>query len=93
MTSTDQSKMVAIRECKLPGFYMDERGAYGIVLGGVYICCFYNDFDGVYNVTVDEIGTLGDFDKNIEWEWFGEPRDAINCIRKMMKTYNPHTKY
>lgn len=93
MTSIDQSKMEAIREYKLPGFYMDERGAYGIVLGGVYICCFFDSDDRKYNVTVDEIGPLGDFDQNIKWEWFDEPRDAINCIRRMMKTYNPRTKY
>ena len=87
--SIHQFKMEDIRKSNLPGFYMDERGAYGIVLGGVYICCFFDSEDYTYNVTVDEIGTLGDFDKNLEWESFSKPSDAVKCIRRMMLKYNP----
>lgn len=82
-------KMVNIREALLPGFYTDERGAYGIVLGSVYICCFINSDDGQYDVTVDTVGESGDFDLNLEWDSFDEPQKAVKRLRHFVKKYVP----
>lgn len=49
--------MQKIRDYRPPGFYTDEHGAYGIVLGGVYINCFINN-NGSYGVTADAITEL-----------------------------------
>lgn len=56
-------KMEPIIAARLPGFYVDARGAYGIVFRDYYICCFINSDDGSYDVTVDTISDEGDFDK------------------------------
>lgn len=81
--------MDRIRAMKLPGFYTDERGAYGIVLGAVYICCFINSDDGKYDVTADTVDANGDFSLNIEWESFDNPIDAVQALRNMVLRYGP----
>lgn len=83
-------KMAVIYAQHLPGFYVDGRGAYGIVLGNVYVCCFLDsdDFtDFLYDVTVDRVDENGDFALNIEWESFQNPTDAIKCLRLFVKKY------
>lgn len=81
--------MDKIKEARLPGFYTDERGAYGIVLGSVYICCFINSDDGLYDVTVDTVDGNGDFCLNLEWESFEEPQEAVKRLRHFVKKYVP----
>lgn len=81
--------MEQIKAAHLPGFYTDERGAYGIVLGGVYICCFINSDDGMYDVTVDNVDDNGDFALNIEWESYDDPALAIQRLRYFVKLYRP----
>ena len=56
--------MDPIKAVCLPGFYTDERGAYGIVFGRYYICCLVNSDDGQYDVTVDTVDDNGDFARN-----------------------------
>lgn len=79
--------MEKIKSARLPGFYTDERGAYGIVLNGKYICCFVNIEDGKYDVTVDTIDENGDFALNLDWESYENPMDAINALRKFVRRY------
>lgn len=89
-------KMNKIRAAKLPGFYTDERGAYGVIIGDVYICCSVNDEDGKYDVTIDGIDHNGDFAENQKWESFDNPEDAIACLRRFVKRqkhYTPATIY
>lgn len=81
--------MEKIRAYKLPGFYTDERGAYGIVVNNTYICCFINDEDGKYDVTVDTVDDNGDFALNLEWESFDNPEDAVRCLRNMVRRTVP----
>lgn len=84
--------MEKIKAAKLPGFYMDERGAYGIVIGTFYICCFINQSNDEYDVTVDTIDENGDFALNLEWESYKWSDDAINCLRRMTKRYAAKSK-
>lgn len=79
--------MQAIYDAQLPGFYIDARGAYGIVIRQWYICCFINSEDGAYDVTVDTISCSGDFDNNVEWESYDNPWRAIDCLRSFMIQY------
>lgn len=79
--------MEAIKAYQLPGFYTDERGAYGIILGNLYICCFVNSDTGLYNITVDGIDSIGDFSLNREWESCAEPAQAIKQMRHFVKKY------
>ena len=79
--------MEKILDAGLPGFYTDARGAYGIIIGTVYICCFVNSDDGEYDVTVDTVDENGDFCLNLEWESYTEPINAINCLRHFVKKY------
>lgn len=81
--------MDRIKAARLPGFYTDERGAYGIVLGDVYICCFINSDDGLYDVTVDTVDGNGDFALNIQWESYNDPAKAIQRLRHYVKIYCP----
>lgn len=74
-------KMKAIYEARLPGFYIDARGAYGIVIGRLYICCSINLEDGAYDVTVDTVDKNGDFALNIDWESYTDPKEAIHRLR------------
>ncbi len=79
--------MDKIKSAKLPGFYVDERGAYGVIINRVYICCFVNDIDGKYDVTADTIDEHGDFALNLEWMSFEESSDAINALRQFVRKY------
>lgn len=81
--------MEKIKEYRLPGFYTDERGAYGIILGGLYICCFINSDDGRYNVTADAVDGNGDFALNLEWESYDDPAAAVRQLRHLVKKYVP----
>lgn len=81
--------MKEITASKLPGFYTDERGAYGIVLGDVYICCHINSDDGQYDVTVDTVDGSGDFALNLEWESFPSSEQAVAQLRRFVKKYVP----
>lgn len=81
--------MDRIKAARLPGFYTDERGTYGIVLGDVYICCFINSDDGLYDVTVDTVDGNGDFALNIQWESYSDPTEAIQRLRHYVKVYCP----
>ena len=74
--------MDPIKEARLPGFYTDDRGVYGIILGRFYINCFINSDDGQYDVAVDTVDDKGDFAKNIRWVGFDDPADAIECLRR-----------
>ena len=80
-------KMEPIIAARLPGFYVDARGAYGIVFRDYYICCFINSDDGCYDVTVDTISDEGDFDKNIVWDSYDDPNEAIADLRYWLKAY------
>ena len=80
-------KMEPIIAARLPGFYVDARGAYGIVFRDYYICCFINSDDGSYDVTVDTISDEGDFDKNIVWDSYDDPNEAIADLRYWLKAY------
>lgn len=82
----NKGKMQAIYDAGLPGFYIDGRGAYGIVLGRVYICCFLND-DGLYDVTADTVDKNGDFACNIFWESYASPKEAILQLRHKVKYF------
>lgn len=82
----NEEKMQAIYKAALPGFYTDARGAYGIVIGRVYICCFIND-DEMYDVTVDTVDENGDFALNIDWESFNTPTEAISQLRHKLKHF------
>ena len=86
-------KMNKIRAAKLPGFYTDERGAYGIVIDKDYISCFINSDDNKYDVTIDTIDANGDFAENKEWESFDNPEDAIACLRSFVAGYCYHAYY
>lgn len=77
--------MDKIKAYKLPGFYTDERGAYGIVINTTYICCFINSDDGKYDVTADTIDENGDFALNLNWESYDQPTDAVNALRRLTK--------
>ena len=79
--------MQKVESSKLPAFYTDARGAYGVVIGTVYICCFVNQDDWKYNVTVDGISAEGCFDLNFEWEGYDTAEDAVKCLRRMVKKY------
>ena len=79
--------MEKIKEYKLPGFYTDGRGAYGIVIGLVYICCFVNSEDGMYDVTADTLDDAGDFALNLDWESYDQPKDTAQCLRRLVKKY------
>lgn len=80
--------MDKIKACQLPGFYTDGRGAYGIVINSVYICCFINSEDGRYDVTADTVDSNGDFALNLDWESFDQPEDAVKCLRSFLKKYS-----
>lgn len=82
-----KDKMSKITAYRLPGFYLDCRGAYGIVVSDVYICCFVNSEDGKYDVTVDGIDENGDFAFNRSWESYDSPEEAIWALRQMLKWY------
>lgn len=79
-------RMEPIIAAGLPGFYVDARGAYGIVYRDYYICCFIAD-DGQYDVTVDMVSENGDFDKNCIWDSYDDPNEAIAALRKWLKAY------
>lgn len=83
----DKVKMDKIKSYKLPGFYTDERGAYGIIIGKFYICCSVNIEDGKYDVTVDTLDDDGDFALNLDWESYDQPDDAINGLRSFLIKY------
>lgn len=76
--------MKKITAYQLPGFYMDARGAYGVIIGTMYISCFIND-NGEYDVTRDAVDENGDFCKNINWESFREPQKAVAALRRMVR--------
>lgn len=79
--------MDKIKAYQLPGFYTDERGAYGIIVGDVYVCCFINSDDGKYDVTADTLDDSGDFALNLDWESFDRPEDTVKCLRVFLKKY------
>lgn len=79
--------MGRIKAAMLPGFYTDYRGAYGIIVGSVYISCFMNDEDGKFDVTADTVDVKGDFALNIDWESYDKPEDAVNGLRQLIKKY------
>lgn len=81
----EKEMMEEILKYPAPGFYLDERGAYGVVIGAVYICCFVDD--GEYDVTADTIDENGDFALNLEWESFKDPSDVLASLRQMAKKY------
>lgn len=82
--------MKEITKYELPGFVLDNSGRYGIMLGGVYLCCFINSDSGEYDVTVDTVDTHGDFALNLEWESYGHDAVAtIQGLRYMVKKYCP----
>lgn len=83
----DQSSdgLTAMREVVqsgLPGFYVDARGVYGIVIGGAYIGCFIND-DDLLDVTADKMSANGDFTLNFFWETYRTAKEAIAALRKL----------
>ena len=81
--------MEPIKAVRLAGFYTDDNGMYGIVLGGVYICCFVDADDNQYEVTVDTVDDNGDFARNLEWESCKDPAEAIRHLRRYVKRYCP----
>lgn len=85
-TIRNEEKMQAIYDAALPGFYKDARGAYGIVVGRVYICCFIND-DGSYDVTADTVDKNGDFALNLDWESYDTPKEAVAQLRHRLKHF------
>lgn len=79
--------MQKVVQSGLPGFYLDARGVYGIVIGKAYICCFPND-DGSLDVTVDTMSAKGDFTRNVFWKSYQTPKEAIVALRKLsLKSY------
>lgn len=87
--ATTWPSMNNITEKPIPGFYMDQGGRYGIVLGGVYICCFVDVDDATYNVTVDGVDEKGAFARNISWDWYFDPSEAIKRLYEHVKKYCP----
>lgn len=83
----ESKKMAAVKAARLPGFYVDERGAYGVIIGTVYICCFVNGEDGRYDVTADSLDGNGDFALNLDWESYGQPEDAVRCLRRLLRKH------
>lgn len=79
--------MDAIKAYQLPGFYTDERGAYGVIVGKVYICCSVNNEDGKYDVTADTLDGNGNFALNIDWESYDKPEDAVECLRRLLRKH------
>lgn len=79
--------MAAVKAYRLPGFYTDERGAYGVIVGKVYICCFVNSEDGKYDVTADTLDANGDFALNLDWESYDQPEDAVKCLRRLLRKH------
>lgn len=79
--------MGLVKAARLPGFYTDERGAYGIVLGTVYICCFINSDDYQYDVTADTVDENGVFGHNLDWTSYITPDDAVARLRFLVKHY------
>lgn len=82
-----KKKMEPVIAAQLPGFYVDARGAYGIVFRDVYICCFVNPDDGQYDVTADMIGDTGNFDKNCVWDGFDTPEEAVRALQDLLYSY------
>lgn len=79
--------MDKIKAYQLPGFYTDERGAYGVIVGKVYVCCFVNGEDGKYDVTADALDSNGDFALNLDWESYDLPEDAVKCLRRLLRKH------
>ncbi len=77
--------MKEITAYKLAGFNLDEAGRYGVVIGDVYICCFVNSDDGMYDITRDTMGYSGCFDLNLDWESTSDPHEAIDMLCRMVK--------
>lgn len=74
-----------INHTLIPGFYLDVRGAYCIVINKYLISVFVNSCDEELDVTIDGITKEGFFDENIEWETPADYKDVVETIQRFVK--------
>ena len=78
--------MKAVVDTKLPAFYVDAGGRYGVVYNGHYICAWPNRESGTIDVTSDVLDYDGTFSCSQEWESFAPDETAaiVRALRKML---------
>ncbi|MCM1237286.1 MAG: hypothetical protein NC489_45030 [Ruminococcus flavefaciens] len=84
----ENEKMEKVYKAALPGFYIDARGAYGIVCGRLYFNCLTNPDDGLYNVRVDAMGENGLFSRNIDFLPCDTAKDAVMQLKHKLRYYS-----
>lgn len=87
---TEQAHMSKIAAAKLPGFYIDARGVYGIIVGKAYITCTVeNDLYVCKAYTVND--ETGDFDFPVREPYpMEDPIEAVNTLRSLVKLYRTY---
>lgn len=79
-----------INHTLIPGFYLDVREAYCIVINKYLISVFVNSCDEALDVTIDGINNEGFFDENIEWETPTDYKDLMETIQRFVKYAAEH---
>lgn len=74
-------KIIAYR---LPGFYIDARGVYGILVCSYYISCSITEA-GQYDVELEAIGSNGTFSKACQPCYFDTAKDAVNHLCRLLR--------
>ena len=74
-----------INHTLIPGFYLDVRGAYCIVINKYLISVFVNSCDETLDITIDGISKEGFFDDNIEWESPEDYNGLMEAIKRFVK--------
>ena len=74
-----------INHTLIPGFYLDVRGTYCIVINKYLISVFVNSCDEELDVTIDGSTKEGFFDDNIEWETPADYKDVVETIQRFVK--------
>lgn len=84
---SNQISMAKITAYKLPGFCVDARGAYGVVIGDVYISCAVDNVCHGYVVTAATVDTNGDFENLLCRSVYKSEHDVVFRLRELLKNY------
>lgn len=87
-----RNSMDDILAYKLPAFYMDCRGVYGIVVYDYYISCSVNDDNGKYDAKVETLDDQGRFSVLKQRKFFDDPKEAVDWFCFMVRAYRSASK-